>query len=125
MKIYQAVEKLDENEIDKISVIIDNAEEQIPQTQPVDEENQQIEQEERDAVEDLPAEDNLTSVSQVKPTQSQISNMSGRTYISQLQKQLNEEKHARLKLESELDDLKKISSEITSQLSQMQKEKEE
>jgi hypothetical protein len=25
MKIYQAVEKLDENEIDKISVIIDNA----------------------------------------------------------------------------------------------------
>ena len=129
MKIYQAVEKLDENEIDRISVIIDNAdktaEEQIPQTQPVDEENQQIEQEERDAVEDLPAEDNLTSVSQVKPTQSQISNMSGRTYISQLQKQLNEEKHARLKLESELDDLKKISSEITSQLSQMQKEKEE
>ena len=86
---------------------------------------EQIEQEERDAVEDLPAEDNLTSVSQVKPTQSQISNMSGRTYISQLQKQLNEEKHARLKLESELDDLKKISSEITSQLSQMQKEKEE
>lgn len=51
--------------------------------------------------------------------------MSGRTYISQLQKQLNEEKNARLKLESELDDLKKISSEITSQLSQMQKEKEE
>lgn len=46
MKIYQAVEKLDDNEIDKISVIIDNAdktgaaEEQIPQTQPVDEENQ-------------------------------------------------------------------------------------
>ena len=25
MKIYQAVEKLDENEIDRISVIIDNA----------------------------------------------------------------------------------------------------
>ena len=40
--------------------------------------------------------------------------MSGKTYISQLQKQLDEEKEARLKLEGELDDLKKISSEITS-----------
>lgn len=43
--------------------------------------------------------------------------MSGKTYISQLQKQLDEEKHARVKLEGELEELKKISSEITSQLS--------
>ena len=45
--------------------------------------------------------------------------MSGRTYISQLQKQLDVEKEARMKLEGELEDLKKISSEITSQLSQI------
>tara|TARA_B110000285_G_C14735058_1_gene428214 strand:+ start:424 stop:561 length:138 start_codon:yes stop_codon:yes gene_type:complete len=45
--------------------------------------------------------------------------MSGRTYISQLQKQLDVEKEARHKLEGELEDLKKISSEITSQLSQI------
>jgi hypothetical protein len=32
---------------------------------------------------------------------------------------LNEEKEARIKLENELDELKKISSEITSQLSQI------
>ena len=51
--------------------------------------------------------------------------MSGRTYISQLQRQLNDEKVARLRLEQDLNDLKKISSEITSQLSQMQKEKEQ
>jgi predicted nucleic acid-binding Zn-ribbon protein len=61
----------------------------------------------------------MTSVSQLKPSPSQVSQMSGRTYISQLQKQLDTEKEARQKLEGELDDLKKISSEITSQLSQI------
>lgn len=67
----------------------------------------------------------LESASQVKPTASQISNMSGRTYISELQKQLNEERDARQKLEGELEDLKKISSEITSHLSLIQKQQEE
>lgn len=43
--------------------------------------------------------------------------MSGRTYISQLQAQLNDEKVARQNLEGELEELKKISSEITSHLS--------
>ena len=47
--------------------------------------------------------------------------MSGRTYISQLQKQLNDERSAREKLEGELEELKKISSEITSHLSLIQK----
>lgn len=61
----------------------------------------------------------MTSVSQKKPTASELSGMSGRTYISELQKQLTEEKFARCKLEQELEDLKKISSEITSQLSQI------
>jgi predicted RNase H-like nuclease (RuvC/YqgF family) len=42
--------------------------------------------------------------------------MSGRTYISQLQKQLEEEKYARNKLEGEWEELKKISSEISSHL---------
>lgn len=36
MKIYQAVEKLDDNEIDKISVIIDNAD-KVGETQPDEE----------------------------------------------------------------------------------------
>jgi septal ring factor EnvC (AmiA/AmiB activator) len=43
--------------------------------------------------------------------------MSGRTYISQLKRQLDDERDAREKLEGELEDLKKISSEITSHLS--------
>lgn len=45
--------------------------------------------------------------------------MSGKTYISQLQKQLEEEKAARHNLEQELDDLKKVSSEILSHLSEI------
>ena len=48
--------------------------------------------------------------------------MSGRTYISQLKAQLNEEREARQKLEGELEDLKKISSEITSHLSLIAKQ---
>jgi len=48
--------------------------------------------------------------------------MSGKTYISQLKKQLDEEREARHKLEGELEDLKKISSEITSHLSLIQKQ---
>jgi len=40
----------------------------------------------QDEVGDLPEEDKMTSVSQLKPSASQLSQMSGRTYISQLQK---------------------------------------
>ena len=67
----------------------------------------------------------LESASQIQPTQSQLSAMSGKTYISQLKKQLDEEREARHKLEGELEDLKKISSEITSHLSLIAKQKEE
>ena len=48
------------------------------------------------------AEEIITSVSQIKPTASQISKMSGKTYISQLQRQLQDEKDARENLEAEL-----------------------
>ena len=71
------------------------------------------EEEDRDTVEQL------TSVSQVKPTKSQISKMTGRTYISELQKQLEAEKQARESLEEELSELKKVSSEILSHLSEI------
>jgi len=50
----------------------------------------------------------------MKPPSTLVTGMTGRTYISQLQKQLNEEKDARLKLENELSELRKISSEISS-----------
>jgi len=66
--------------------------------------------------------DNLTSISQVKPAGTQISKLTGATYISLLQKQLEDEQEAREKLEKELEELKKISSEIQSHLSEIQKE---
>ena len=121
MDIYKAVDKLDDLQIDQISAIISNnpkpenpPEEEMP---PVDQD--EVGGEEGDVVKDLPEDDKLTSVSALKPTQSQVSAMSGRTYISNLQNQLLEEKVARQNLEKELEELKKISSEITSQLSQI------
>jgi len=39
-----------------------------------------------------------------------------KTYISQLERQLNDEKYAREKLEREIEEIKKINSEISSKL---------
>ena len=47
--------------------------------------------------------------------------MTGRTYISELQKQLEDERDARQKLEQDLNQLKIVSEEITSQLSKVVK----
>ena len=48
--------------------------------------------------------------------------MTGRTYISELQKQLEDERFAREKLEQDLEQLKQVSEEITSQLSKVAKQ---
>ena len=48
--------------------------------------------------------------------------MTGRTYISELQKQLEEERAAREKLEEDLEKLKVVSEEINSQLSKVAKQ---
>jgi predicted RNase H-like nuclease (RuvC/YqgF family) len=45
-----------------------------------------------------------------------LSKLSGKSYIDSLHKELEEEKRARLRLEQELDELRKISGEITSHL---------
>lgn len=47
---------------------------------------------------------------------SEISKISNRTYIQHLQKELEEEKIARERLESEIAELKRISTELSSQL---------
>ena len=47
---------------------------------------------------------------------SEISRLSNKTYIQHLQKELEEEKVARLNLEKQLIELRKISSEISSHL---------
>ena len=50
--------------------------------------------------------------------------MSGKTYISQLKKQLEEERVAREKIQNEMEDLKKASEEISSQLNAMKNEQD-
>jgi hypothetical protein len=45
--------------------------------------------------------------------------MSGRTYISQLQKQLDEERAARHQLEGDLESLKKVSDDIVINLNKI------
>ena len=47
---------------------------------------------------------------------SEISRLSNKTYIQHLQKELEEEKVARVNLEKQLIELRKISSEISSHL---------
>jgi predicted RNase H-like nuclease (RuvC/YqgF family) len=49
-------------------------------------------------------------------TRSELSRLSNKTYIMHLQTELEEEKQARLKLERELEELRKLSSEISSHL---------
>jgi hypothetical protein len=48
--------------------------------------------------------------------QSRRSNVTSKTYISKLEKQLEVEKLARLKLEQEVEEIKKINAEISSKL---------
>jgi hypothetical protein len=49
-------------------------------------------------------------------TKDNLSKLSGKTYIDSLHKELENEKLARQRLENELVELRKISSEITSHL---------
>ena len=48
--------------------------------------------------------------------QSRRTNATSKTYISKLEKQLEIEKQARLKLEQEVEEMKKINAEISSKL---------
>ena len=60
--------------------------------------------------------DSLYYGSQYTHTESRRSNMTSATYISKLEKELHEEREAREKLAQELEEIKKLSSEISSHL---------
>ena len=51
-------------------------------------------------------------MSQVNDVLTQYTGLTGKTYISELQKKLDEERQAREKLQSELEELKKFSGEM-------------
>lgn len=56
------------------------------------------------------------AASSVMVPMSQKSQMTSKTYISQLEKQLLEEKTAREKLQGEIEQIKKVNAEISSKL---------
>ena len=60
--------------------------------------------------------DSLYYGSSYSRTDSKASRMTSATYISKLEKELDEERHAREKLAVELEEIKKLSSEISSHL---------
>ena len=59
---------------------------------------------------------NLNRAASVVSKQSRRSQATSKTYISKLEKQLEAEKQARLKLEQEVEEMKKINAEISSKL---------
>lgn len=68
----------------------------------------------------LTMDDALSRASRVSKqsgiARSEMSRITNKTYISHLESQLNEEKLARLKLEEELEELKRMSTAISSHL---------
>ena len=123
-RILEVVDQLNEDELEKVSEMLKAQDilPHVPQAQPdgevqLDEDlaepvhaeevaEPSIAQDERDEV--------LTSVSKAAPSQG--SRFTSKTFISQLQSQLNEERQARLQLEQELQQLKQISHDIHSHL---------
>lgn len=66
------------------------------------------------------AEEKLESISnRVAPEASVFTKMSNKTYIDALKKQLDDEKVAREKIESELQEIKEANQEIVSQLASL------
>lgn len=62
------------------------------------------------------AEDQEPAQSVQAPPSVAKSQLTSKTYISQLEKQLNEERTAREKLQNEIEQIKKVNAEISSKL---------
>ncbi|CDW85502.1 UNKNOWN [Stylonychia lemnae] len=121
-KILDAVEKLSEKDLEKVSKILEDNTGAEDQSNFQDELNDRVDdlQENQN---DGGANDKDETLSRASRSsrysaipKSEISKLSNKTYIQHLQTELEEEKQARLKLERELDELKKLSSEISSHL---------
>ena len=129
-KIIEAVEKLSDKDLEKFSKILKADTAQRPPqafNQEEEDDQQQLQEELLDRVEEMPEgdpdlarEETISRVSKaasrVSATKSELSRLSNKTYIMHLQQELDEEKQARMKLERELDELRKLSSEISSHL---------
>lgn len=92
----------------------ENAKDDIVEEQPLAVNNEEAKQkEEQDLHDEI---DSLYYGSQYTHTESKRSQLTSATYISKLEKELQEERRAREKLAQELEEIKKLSSEISSHL---------
>lgn len=131
----EAVEKLSEKDLEKMSRILkvdndDKNQQDFNNKHQYNDNESNAQDELNDRVDDLQNGDNLLNndrdevMSRVsrasskysQMAKSEISRLSNKTYIQHLQTELEDEKNARLKLESELEELKKLSFEISSHL---------
>lgn len=129
-QILTKIDKMTEEEIDKVSKQLDEISKAEGEYKHHDEfgrdESQEIDQEQNDYVADLPNpanyQDNksITELSEygsrTRDVRSRSSKRSSKSYISKLRLELESERAQRQKLESEIEELKKLSTEIGSKL---------
>lgn len=134
-KIMDKIEQMTEEEIDKVSRQLDEISRasELPNVEHVQDFNNQDQdfdhndEEQKDIVDNLPEpgeyceRKSITELSEygsrkIRDIKSASSKRSSKTYISSLRKELNKERVERLKLESDIEELKKISHEISSKL---------
>lgn len=84
----------------------------------VDEENPELRDEQRTQVSQAQRSQisNKSRSVFTRSIRSKASGASSRTYVSKLEKELNHEKEARLRLQKEIEEIKKVNSEISSKL---------
>jgi len=135
MKIMDKIDQMTEEEIDKVSRQLDEISraseapkaEHIPDYDGQDHDLEHEHEEQKDIVDNLPEpgeyceRKSITELSEygsMRPRnmKSASSKRSSKTYISNLRKELDKERVERLKLESDIEELKKISHEISSKL---------
>jgi hypothetical protein len=133
-KIIEAIEKMDDNNLEKLRSTFNIDKEETLERNEIEEGNRGEEKKEEEAgdeprndelggkQEDQELHDEIDSLyygsysESVRSDKSRRSVLTSATYISKLEKELKEEKKAREKLAEELETLKKISSEISSHL---------
>jgi hypothetical protein len=130
-QVMEKVEKMEDN-IEKLRSTFNLDQDQKPEEaqdelaraeEPAPEEEKELTEEERKAREDQELNDEIDSLyygsnytESRRSVGSRRSQLTSATYISKLEKELQEERRAREKLAQELEEIKKISSEISSHL---------
>jgi hypothetical protein len=131
-QLIDKINKLDENNLEKLvqkpiepphepsQPDVNSVHEEDKESVAQNNENEQYDQDEeakRREEQELHEEiDSLYYGSQYSQSESRRSQMTSATYISKLEKELQEERRAREKLAQELEEIKKLSSEISSHL---------